>query len=229
MSDPRIFFNEYFRRKPMRLAERLDANLFTLDLTGENDFEYMSVSDHLKELEVLKAENELCVKVSIELQAKVALLEDEILRLKNRSLTEAHSEMKMLYEEKLDKKEKSIGVLENGFLAAVESSNKKTNELESLKELLERQRDCANEVSKIHREVLYKNASLQKQVSTIYVQGLLNAIDRIEDEEACVEFEYSEMPDVLKHIKYSLLQLRKMIEDDIIMSGGSIKITKETT
>ena len=84
------------------------------------------VSDHLKELEVLKAENELCVKVSIELQAKVALLEDEILRLKNRSLTEAHSEMKMLYEEKLDKKEKSIGVLENGFLAAVESSNKKT-------------------------------------------------------------------------------------------------------
>ena len=48
---PVIYFNEYFRRKPMRLAERECESLFTMDKVKENNFAYISLEDHQKEIE----------------------------------------------------------------------------------------------------------------------------------------------------------------------------------
>ena len=56
MSDKRIFFNEYFKRKQMRLNEHENENLFTIEQTDVNNFEYMSVDDHYEIVEKLKAD-----------------------------------------------------------------------------------------------------------------------------------------------------------------------------
>lgn len=55
MSELRIFFNEYFERKPSRLNERQDEKLFTLEPTDVNNFEFMTVEEHVKEIKSLKA------------------------------------------------------------------------------------------------------------------------------------------------------------------------------
>lgn len=55
MSELRIFFNEYFERKPSRLNERQDEKLFTLEPTDVNNFEFMTVEEHEKEIKSLKA------------------------------------------------------------------------------------------------------------------------------------------------------------------------------
>lgn len=51
---PVLYFNEYFRRKPMRLNERESEELFTLEQTDVNNFEYISLHDHEKEIASLK-------------------------------------------------------------------------------------------------------------------------------------------------------------------------------
>ena len=52
MSDkyPIVYFNEYFRRKPMRLAEHENETLFTLEETDVNNFEYISMEDFKQEI-----------------------------------------------------------------------------------------------------------------------------------------------------------------------------------
>ena len=56
----RLFFNEYFERKQERLAERQDENLFTLEKTDVNNFEFISVSEHL---EIIKKRDQLIEQV----------------------------------------------------------------------------------------------------------------------------------------------------------------------
>ena len=51
---PVLYFNEYFKRKPMRLSERESEDLFTLEETDVNNFEYISLHDHEKEIASLK-------------------------------------------------------------------------------------------------------------------------------------------------------------------------------
>ena len=51
---PILYFNEYFRRNPMRLNERESEELFTLEQTDVNNFEYISLHDHEKEIASLK-------------------------------------------------------------------------------------------------------------------------------------------------------------------------------
>lgn len=51
---PVLYFNEYFKRKPMRLNERESEELFTLEETDVNNFEYISLHDHEKEIASLK-------------------------------------------------------------------------------------------------------------------------------------------------------------------------------
>ncbi len=51
---PVLYFNEYFKRKPMRLNERESEELFTLEQTDVNNFEYISLHDHEKEIASLK-------------------------------------------------------------------------------------------------------------------------------------------------------------------------------
>jgi len=51
---PVLYFNEYFKRKPMRLNERESEDLFTLEETDVNNFEYISLHDHEKEIASLK-------------------------------------------------------------------------------------------------------------------------------------------------------------------------------
>ena len=55
---PVLYFNEYFRRKPMRLSERESEELFTLEETDVNNFEYISLHDHEKEIASLKEQLE---------------------------------------------------------------------------------------------------------------------------------------------------------------------------
>ena len=58
---PVIYFNEYFRRKPMRLAERECGSLFTMDEGGVNRFAYISLEDHQKEIEKRDELLEFCL------------------------------------------------------------------------------------------------------------------------------------------------------------------------
>lgn len=51
---PVLYFNEYFKRKPMRLNERESEELFTLEETDVNNFEYISLHDHEKKIASLK-------------------------------------------------------------------------------------------------------------------------------------------------------------------------------
>lgn len=60
----RLFFNEYFERKEERLVERQDENLFTLEKTDVNNFEFISASEHL---EIIKKRDELLEKAKIEM------------------------------------------------------------------------------------------------------------------------------------------------------------------
>lgn len=55
---PILYFNEYFRRNPMRLNERESEELFTLEQTDVNNFEYISLHDHEKEIASLKEQLE---------------------------------------------------------------------------------------------------------------------------------------------------------------------------
>lgn len=63
---PVLYFNEYFRRKPMRLNERESEVLFTLEQTDVNNFQYISLHDHEKEIASLKD------KLAIENAEKIA-------------------------------------------------------------------------------------------------------------------------------------------------------------
>jgi hypothetical protein len=48
---PRIYFNEYFGRKPMRLHEREDESLFMMEPSKENNVEYISMAEHMAGIE----------------------------------------------------------------------------------------------------------------------------------------------------------------------------------
>lgn len=45
----RLFFNEYYRRKPDRLWEK-DGEVFCMEKGGEYDYEFISIDEHEQEL-----------------------------------------------------------------------------------------------------------------------------------------------------------------------------------
>lgn len=51
----RLFFNEYYRRKPERLWEK-EGDVFCMVKSDEYDYEFISMDFHEKEIEYLKAE-----------------------------------------------------------------------------------------------------------------------------------------------------------------------------
>jgi hypothetical protein len=53
----RLFFNEYYRLKPMRLNE-IDGEIFTMEKGGEYNYEFLSIDEHEKEIAQLKEQLE---------------------------------------------------------------------------------------------------------------------------------------------------------------------------
>lgn len=54
---PRLYFNEYFRRKPDRLSEREQVSLFTLEPSNTNNVEYVFAEPLLSQIAELEAQN----------------------------------------------------------------------------------------------------------------------------------------------------------------------------
>lgn len=94
---PVLYFNEYFRRKPMRLNERESEELFTLEQTDVNNFEYISLHDHEKEIASLN--DRLAAQVIQVLAYKILVseLDGEIASLKEQ-LEESSSLVKDSFE-----------------------------------------------------------------------------------------------------------------------------------
>jgi hypothetical protein len=64
MSDmPSLFFNEYFKRKPDRLSEREQVNLFTMEPSEQNCVEYVFAEPLRQEIQKLKADREVLVEM----------------------------------------------------------------------------------------------------------------------------------------------------------------------
>lgn len=59
---PSVFFNEYFKRKPMRLWEREDDCLFMMSKTDECNVEYVALEEVRQELTKLKAQLDKAVE-----------------------------------------------------------------------------------------------------------------------------------------------------------------------